>query len=94
MKFFPDDKNSATTSAEVKFLHCSCGYWKFPKTDDIKIIDVDYFFIGLCTPSEIRKRRYKLKEDESVSENIKFSKMFNHICIYISLNIIEHFVFF
>ena len=72
--FFSDDKNSATTSAEVKFLHCSCGYWKFPKADDIKIIDVDYFFIGLCTPSEIRKSRYKFKEDESSSEKYKIFK--------------------
>ena len=71
LKVFSDDKNSATTSAEVKFLHCSCGYWKFPKADDIKIIDVDYFFIGLCTPSEIRKSRYKFKEDESSSEKYK-----------------------
>ena len=74
LKFFSHDKNSATISAEVKFIHRSCGYWEFPKADDIKIIDVDYFFIGLCTPSEIRKSRYKFKEDKSVSEKYKIFK--------------------
>ena len=61
------------TSAEFKFLHYRCGFWEFPKIDDIQIIEVEYIYICPCTPHEITKHGYKFKEDD---EALKIFKAF------------------
>ena len=60
---------------EIKFLKNTCdNYWEFPKSDDTKIIDIDYVFIGPCTPTEIKKNGYRFKEDEEALEKYKIFK--------------------
>ena len=67
---------TAATSAEIKFLHYSCGYWDFPKGDYIKIVETKYIFMGPCTPMETTKKGYKFKEEaKSVKKYRHFKKM-------------------
>ena len=61
-KVFSHDEDTVATSVELKFLHYICGYWEFPKVDDIKIVDTKYVYIGPYTPLGISKRGYKFKE--------------------------------
>ena len=64
--FYTDVDDEKAAQAEFKFLHYSCGYWDFPKTgDDVdpKTIDVEYVFMGPCTPAEIKQNGYKFLED-------------------------------
>ena len=53
-KVFSHDEDTVATSVELKFLHYICGYWEFPKVDNIKIVDTKYVYMGPCTPVEIR----------------------------------------
>ena len=55
-------------------MYYKCGYWEFPKIDDIKIIDKDFIFMGPCTPSEITKKGYQFKNDEKAHEIYKAFK--------------------
>ena len=63
-KVFSHDKGSAATSAEIKLLHYSCGYWKFPKVDCTKVVETKFIFMGPCTPMKTTKKGYIFKEEE------------------------------
>ena len=56
----PSHDDVMAKEAELKFLHNTCGYWDFPKVDDIQVVETKYIFIGPCTPSEITKKGYKI----------------------------------
>ena len=65
-------------SAEFNCLLYSCGYWKFPKNYDIKIIKKEFIFMGPCTPQETRKLKgYKFEKDNmalKMFKELKFEK--------------------
>ena len=63
---FSHDEDSMATSAEFKFLRYKCGYWEFPKVDDVKIIETEFIFMGPCTPTETTKQGYKFKDDKAI----------------------------
>ena len=69
-----NDKESAATPAEIKLLHYSRGYWKFPKVDCTKV-ETKFIFMGPCTLIVIgtTKKGYKFKEEEPVKKykNVK-----------------------
>ena len=65
-------------SAEFKCLLYSCGYWKLPKNEDIKIIKKEFIFMGPCTPQDTRKlKEYKFEKDNmtlKMFKAVKFEK--------------------
>ena len=69
---FSHDADSPVTKAEFKFPKSQCGYWDFPKDDDIKIISIKYVFYGPCLPAKTTKYGYQFDEDEAV---IKYNKI-------------------
>ena len=73
-KVFSHDEDTVATSVELKFLHYICGYWEFPKVDDIKIVDTKYVYMEPCTPVEIR-RGFKFNEDEEALKKYRALKM-------------------
>ena len=69
---FSLDANSVVTRAEFRFLEYQCGFWDFPKKDDINIIDMKCVFYGPCLPLEATKNGNRFEEDEAV---MKYNKI-------------------
>ena len=59
---------------EIKILKYSCGYWDFPKNDDIKIIEFKYVFVGPCMPSQTSKMGYTFNECTEAIRKYKMIK--------------------
>ena len=67
-------------SAEIKFLHYSCGYWEFPKVDCTKIIETKFTFMeAMNSNGSFQKKGYKFKEEESVKKVQKFKKYVKYL---------------
>ena len=44
-------------TSEIKFLHYTNGsFWDFPKSEDVKIIDVKFFILGPVVPASTTKK--------------------------------------
>ena len=62
-------------SAEFKYLPYSCGYWKFPKKEDIKLIKKEFIFMGPYTPQDtIKLKGYKFEKDNMALKMFKALK--------------------
>ena len=48
----------------MEILHYTCGYWEFPRKNDINIVDAKYIFYGPYTTCETTKRGYLFQEDD------------------------------
>jgi len=71
-KDFSHDIDTMATSSEFKLLYYSCGYWEFPKNDEIRIIDTKYILFGPCTPQDTSKNGYQFEDDEKTQRIFKF----------------------
>lgn len=49
------DADSHITKAEFKLLKHQCGYWDFPKNDDINIIDIKYVLRFMVSSANNKK---------------------------------------
>lgn len=95
---FSDDADTPTTSVEISFLQYKHdGFWDFPKTLDVKIIDTKFVFYGPSTPLAPTKNGFVFEEDEKVARVYKTKqnycrhwKLLLHICLNIQDNIFTY----
>lgn len=68
------------TNAEFKFLrYVADGRWKFPKTDDIAIVESKYVFYVPVQATSITKAGYHFGNDDIDAQNLyKTIKTANH----------------
>ena len=72
---FSDDADTRATSVEISFLQYKHGFWGFPKTPYVKIIDAKFVFYGTSTPLAPTKHRFVFEEDEKAARVYKSIKM-------------------
>ena len=74
---FSDDVDTLALSSEFKLLQYSCGFWKFPRIDKLRIIETKYIFYGPCTLQATTRNGYKFEDDEKTQKmfkSLKFEK--------------------
>ena len=69
-----EDVDTLDLSSEFKHLEYSCGFWKFPRNDKIRIIETKYIFYGPCTPQATTKNEYRFEDDEETQKMFKSLK--------------------
>ena len=68
---YSDDVDTQATKVEMDFLHyTSDGYWDFPKEGDIQLIDTQYIFYGLTTPTSKSRKGYLFGQDDTKAPGI------------------------
>ena len=67
-KVFSDDIDTMATSSEFKLLYYSCGYWEFPKNDEIRIIDTKYILFGNAHHKTLQRMVISLKMTRRLKE--------------------------
>lgn len=72
-KVFSDDVDTLATSSEFKLLQYSCGFWEFPRIDEIRIIETKYIFYSPCRPQDTTKNGYKSEDKtQNMFKSLKF----------------------
>ena len=57
---------------EIQFLHyVNGGFWDFPKSEDVKIIDVKFIILGPVLPASTTKKGYTFSEDSTALDTRK-----------------------
>ena len=80
-------------SAEIKLLHYSCGYWKFPKVDCTKVVETKFIFMGPCTPIKTTKKAINLKKKKILLKNTNMQRYVN-ICSWLMTNYFVNLIYF
>ena len=71
---FAEDTNVKASEVEMEILHYTCGYWEFPRKNDINIVDAKYIFYGPYTTCETTERGYLFQEDDKAFQRYKTIK--------------------
>ena len=70
-QIFSDDEDTAVNKAEFKFLHyVTDGHWKFPKKDNVEIVDPKFVFYDPVQATSISKAGYHFEDDNNQASNV------------------------
>ena len=75
LQVFSDDADTPATSVEISFVKYKyVGFWDFPETPNVKIIDTKFVFYGPQTPLALTKHGFIFEEDEKAARVYKSIK--------------------